>query len=59
MPLHTLFFTQLLQHGRIPGADSERIVIRVAWGHYVMATMMLSVAGCPIEPAFELEPAQN
>jgi hypothetical protein len=31
MPLHTLFFTQLLQHGRIPGADSERIVIRVAW----------------------------
>jgi 4-carboxymuconolactone decarboxylase len=134
MPLHTLFFTQLLQHGRIPGADSERIVIRVAWragcqyeyahhtrmalalgvsraeietltndtdegwsprvhafmmavdeliatknlspmtyealrreldqdqilefatlvGHYVMATMMLSVAGCPIEPAFEL-----
>jgi 4-carboxymuconolactone decarboxylase len=135
MPLHTLFFTQLLQHGRIPGADSERIVIRVAWragcqyeyahhtrmamalgvprseietltnetddnwsprirafmmavdeliatrnlspvtyeelrheldqdqilefatlvGHYVMATMMLSVAGCPIEPAFQLE----
>jgi len=136
MPLHTLFFTQLLQHGRIPGADSERVVIRVAWragcqyeyahhtrmamalgvakseietltnevdetwsprvralmlavdelistrnlspvtyenlrheldqdqilefatlvGHYVMATMMLSVAGCPIEPAFEFEP---
>jgi 4-carboxymuconolactone decarboxylase len=136
MPLHTLFFTQLLQHGRIPGADSERAVIRVAWragcqyeyahhtrmamalgvpkseietltndldeswsprtralmlavdeliatrnlspiayedlrreldqdqilefatlvGHYVMATMMLSVAGCPIEPAFEFEP---
>jgi 4-carboxymuconolactone decarboxylase len=135
MPLHTLFFTQLLQHGRIPGADSERIVIRVAWragcqyeyahhtrmalalgvprseietltnetdeswssrisafmaavdelistrnlspvtyeqlrqhldpdqilefatlvGHYVMATMMLSVAGCPIEPAFGLD----
>jgi alkylhydroperoxidase family enzyme len=135
MPLHTLFFTQLLQHGRIPGADSERIVLRVAWragcqyefahhsrmalalgvsraeieslgteshdswsprvralmaaadeliatrnltpvtyaqlrreldadqilefatlvGHYVMATMMLSVAGCPIEPAFMLE----
>jgi alkylhydroperoxidase family enzyme len=134
MPLHTMFFTQLLQHGRIPGADSERIVIRVAWraggqyeyahhtrmalalgvskseietlthdtddnwsprirafmtavdelistgnlspvtfdelhrhldqdqilefatlvGHYVMATMMLSVAGCPIEPAFQL-----
>ncbi|WP_428341377.1 hypothetical protein [Mycobacterium sp.] len=23
-------------------------------GHYVMATMMLSVAGCPIEPAFQL-----
>jgi 4-carboxymuconolactone decarboxylase len=136
MPLHTLFFTQLLQHGRIPGADSERVVIRVAWragcqyeyahhtrmamalgvplseietltneideswsprnralmlavdeliatrnlspityenlrheldpdqilefatlvGHYVMATMMLSVAGCPIEPAFGFEP---
>ncbi len=135
MPLHTLFFTQLLQHGRIPGADSERVVIRVAWragcqyeyahhtrmamalgvsrseieslsnevdeswsprtralmmavdeliatrnlsplvyeelrheldpdqilefatlvGHYVMATMMLSVAGCPIEPAFGFE----
>ncbi|HTQ18124.1 carboxymuconolactone decarboxylase family protein [Mycobacterium sp.] len=134
MPLHTLFFTQLLQHGRIPGDESERIVIRVAWragcqyeyahhtrmalelgvpraeiesltneadeswsprlrafmmaadeliatrtlspltyedlrreldpdqilefttlvGHYVMASMMLSVAGCPIEPAFEL-----
>lgn len=133
MPLHTLFFTQLLQHGRIPAADSERIVIRVAWragcqyeyahhtrmamalgvprseilslteesddrwsprnralmravdelvatrnltpatftdlhreldqdqilefatlvGHYVMASMMLSVAGCPIEPAFD------
>ena len=30
-PLHTLFFFQLLQHGRIPHADSERIVIRVAW----------------------------
>ena len=30
-PLHTLFFSQLLQHGRIPQADSERIVIRVAW----------------------------
>lgn len=29
-PLHTIFFTQLLQHGRIPKADSERIVIRVA-----------------------------
>jgi alkylhydroperoxidase family enzyme len=135
MPLHTLFFTQLLQHGRIPGADSERIVIRVAWragaqyeyahhtrmalalgvskseietlthdtddnwsprirafmtavdelistrnlspvtfeelrrhldqdqilefatlvGNYVMTTMMLSVAGCPIEPAFQLD----
>ena len=138
MPLHTLFFTQLLQHGRIPGADSERIVIRVAWrggcqyeyahhtrmalelgvsrteiesltnetdeswsprvrafmlavdelvatrnlsahayqalrreldddqilefatlvGHYVMATMMLSVSGCEIEPGFELAQAQ-
>jgi 4-carboxymuconolactone decarboxylase len=135
MPLHTLFFSQLLQHGRIPGDDSERVVIRVAWragcqyeyahhtrmamalgvprseiesltnetddswsprtralmtavdeliatrnlspityeqlrheldqdqilefatlvGHYVMATMMLSVAGCPIEPAFQLD----
>jgi 4-carboxymuconolactone decarboxylase len=135
MPLHTLFFSQLLQHGRIPGADSERVVIRVAWragcqyeyahhtrmamalgvsrseieslandtddswsprtralmvavdeliatrnlspvtyeqlrheldqdqilefatlvGHYVMATMMLSVAGCPIEPAFQFD----
>lgn len=30
-PLHTIFFTQLLQHGRIPQADSERVVIRVAW----------------------------
>ena len=30
-PLHTVFFSQLLQHGRIPQADSERIVIRVAW----------------------------
>lgn len=135
MPLHTLFFTQLLQHGRIPGADSERVVIRVAWragcqyeyahhtrmalelgvpraeietltnetdeswsprirafmravdelietrtlsplayedlrreldedqilefatlvGHYVMATMMLSVSGCQLEPAFGFE----
>jgi 4-carboxymuconolactone decarboxylase len=135
MPLHTLFFTQLLQHGSISNADNERIVIRVAWragcqyeyahhtrmalelgvprseietltnetdetwsprvrafmpavdeliatrnlspltyealrqeldpdqilafatlvGHYVMATMMLSVAGCPIEPAFQLD----
>jgi hypothetical protein len=27
---HAVFF-QLLQHGRIPHADSERIVIRVAW----------------------------
>ncbi len=137
MPLHTLFFSQLLQHGRIPAADSERIVIRVTWragcqyeyahhtrmalalgvsraeiesltlhdddtwsqrtralgtaadeliatrnltssiyqqlrneldenqilesatlvGHYVMASMMLSVAGCPIEPAFRLKRA--
>jgi len=135
MPLHTLFFTQLLQHGSISNADNERIVIRVAWragcqyeyahhtrmalelgvprseiatltneadetwsprvrafmtavdeliatrnlspltyealrkeldpdqilalatlvGHYVMATMMLSVAGCQIEPAFQLD----
>lgn len=133
-PLHTVFFTQLLQHGRIPQADSERVVIRVAWrggvqyeyahhtrmalelgverseieslsnesddnwtprtralmmatdelmstgnlspvtfealrrelhqdqilefamlvGHYVMGGMMLSVAGCEIEPAFRL-----
>ena len=30
-PLHTLFFSQLLQHGRIPQADSEQIVVRVAW----------------------------
>jgi 4-carboxymuconolactone decarboxylase len=137
MPLHTLFFSQLLQHGRIPPADSERVVIRVAWragcqyeyahhtrmalaqgvsrseietltnehddswtmrtrvlmaatdeliatrnlnpstyrqlhhelnddqilelatlvGHYIMASMMLSVAGCPIEPAFQLTPS--
>lgn len=134
-PLHTLFFSQLLQHGAIPQADSERIVIRVAWrmgcqyefahhtrmalelgvsraeiesltretddgwstrvrtlmtavdelmdtrnlspmtfenlrheldqdqilgfatlvGHYVMASMMLGVAGVEIEPAFELD----
>lgn len=134
MPLHTLFFTQLLQHGRIPQADNECIVTRVAWrmgcqyeyahhtrmalelgvpqaevesltnehdpswsprirtlmtatdellntrnltpetygqlrreldenqilefttlvGHYVMASMMLSVAGVEIEPAFAL-----
>ncbi|MCX8555050.1 carboxymuconolactone decarboxylase family protein [Mycolicibacterium mucogenicum] len=134
MPLHTLFFTQLLQHGGIPQADNERIVTRVAWrmgcqyeyahhtrmalelgvprdevesltnendpgwsprirtlltatdellatrnlapetylqlrreldenqvlefatlvGHYVMASMMLSVAGVEIEPAFAL-----
>jgi len=134
MPFHTLFFMQLLR-GRIPDADTERIVIRVAWraggqyeyahhtrmalalgvskseiktlthetddnwsprvrafmtavdelistrnltpatfeelrrhldqdqilefatlvGHYVMATMMFSVAGCPIEPAFQLD----
>jgi len=133
-PLHTLFFSQLLQHGAIPQADSERIVIRTAWrmgcqyefahhtrmalqlgvprseiesltnetdegwsprirafvtavdelvetknlspvtfenlrreldqdqifgfatlvGHYVMASMMLGVAGVEIEPAFEL-----
>ncbi|MBS1694006.1 MAG: carboxymuconolactone decarboxylase family protein [Actinobacteria bacterium] len=133
-PLHTVFFTQLLQHGRIPQADSERVVIRVAWragvqyeyahhtrmalelgvdrfeiesltndsddswsprtralmmatdellstgnlspatfealrrefdqdqilefamlvGHYVMGGMLLSVAGCEIEPAFRL-----
>ncbi len=133
-PLHTVFFTQLLQHGRIPQVDSERVVIRVAWragvqyeyahhtrmalelgvdrseiesltnesdaswsprtralmtatdellrtgnhspvtfealrreldqdqilefavlvGHYVMGGMMLSVAGCEIEPAFRL-----
>jgi 4-carboxymuconolactone decarboxylase len=134
-PLHTVFFSQLLQHGRIPQADSEQIVIRVAWrmgcqyeyahhtrmalelgvprseietlthhdddtwsartralmtaadellatknlspltyerlrreldenqilefsmlvGHYVMAGMMLGVAGVQIEPAFELD----
>lgn len=30
-PLHTVFFTQLLQHGPIPQADNERVVIRVAW----------------------------
>lgn len=134
-PLHTVFFTQLLQHGSIPQADNERVVIRVAWrcgvqyeyahhtrmalelgvsraeiesltnesdtswsprtralltatdellsthnlspvtfealrreldpdqivafamlvGHYVMGGMMLSVAGCPIEPAFRLD----
>lgn len=133
-PLHTVFFSQLLQHGRIPRADSERVVIRVAWrmgcqyeyshhtrmalelgvprseietlahdsddawsertralmtavdellatrnlspvtferlrrelnpdqilefsmlvGHYVMASMMLGVAGVEIEPAFQL-----
>lgn len=133
-PLHTLFFTQLLQHGAIAQADNECVVVRVAWrmgcqyeyahhtrmalelgvpratvesltneddpdwaprlrtlleaadeliatknlsaarfdalrreldddqifqfttlvGHYVMASMMLGVAGVQLEPAFEL-----
>ncbi len=51
-PLHTIFFTQLLQHGRIPKADSERIVIRVAWRggvqyEYAHHTRMALALGVP------------
>ena len=57
IPLHTLFFTQLPQHGRIPGADSERIVIRVAWrvgcqyeyAHHTRMALALDVPRSEIE----------
>lgn len=56
-PLHTLFFTQLLQHGRIPQADSEQIVVRVAWrmgcqyefAHHTRMALELGVPGEQIE----------
>jgi 4-carboxymuconolactone decarboxylase len=56
-PLHTLFFSQLLQHGRIPQADSERIVIRVAWrmgcqyeySHHTRMALELGVPHSEIE----------
>lgn len=56
-PLHTVFFTQLLQHGRIPQADSERIVIRVAWrggvqyeyAHHTRMALQLGVSRAEVE----------
>ena len=52
-PLHTLFFSQLLQHGRIPQADSEQIVVRVAWRmrcqyEYAHHTRMALELGVPL-----------
>lgn len=56
-PLHTLFFSQLLQHGAIPAADSEQIVIRVAWrmgcqyefAHHTRMALQLGVSTAEIE----------
>ena len=56
-PLHTLFFSQLLQHGRIPQADSEQIVVRVAWrmgcqyeyAHHTRMALELGVPRAQIE----------
>jgi 4-carboxymuconolactone decarboxylase len=56
-PLHTLFFSQLRQHGRIPQPDSERIVIRVAWrmgcqyeyAHHTRMALELGVPRSEIE----------
>lgn len=56
-PLHTVFFSQLLQHGRIPQADSERIVTRVAWrmgcqyeyAHHTRMAMELGVSRAEVE----------
>lgn len=56
-PLHTLFFSQLLQHGAIPQADSERIVIRTAWrmgcpyeyAHHTRMALQLGVPRAEVE----------